>query len=207
MAIFLISVSLLLPIFQYLNRNRRFGSAQLETIDQMDGVEFEEYIAFLLKQVGFTKVSVTKQVGDQGIDVIGHKAELSYGFQCKRWKNNVGNNAIQEVHAGKSYYSLDKAIVITNSNYTKSARELAEKLNVELWGRQELIKILEKLKKEQKEIIKPIVQTKEELSEIAESPLVTELKKMIEATKEEGQRERKLKSGSRKRRRKKGSLL
>lgn len=128
---------------------KRFSRAQIEQIDAMSGNEFEEYTKYLLKELGYSNIKVTPSVGDQGIDVIAHKDGIKHGFQCKRWKKNVGNKAVQEVHAGIGFYSLDKGLVITNSNFTKSAEQLAAKLNVELWNREKLIKLLEQIKKEQ----------------------------------------------------------
>ncbi|WP_244323956.1 restriction endonuclease [Enterococcus casseliflavus] len=86
---------------------------------------------------------MTKAFGDQGIDVIASKNGCKHGIQCKRWKNKVGNKAVQEVYAGIGYYSLDKAIVLTNSYFTESAKQLAAKLDVELWDRSKLIKMIE----------------------------------------------------------------
>lgn len=148
--IIFLSIAFVAEIFPYLSQIKRFSKAELETIDLMTGVEFENYMAFLLEKNGYLKVKVTQSYGDQGIDIIAQKDNIKFGFQCKRWKKNVGNKAIQEVHAGIGYYSLDKAIVVTNSYFTQSAKQLASKLDVELWDRKTLIKFLEDYKKSEK---------------------------------------------------------
>lgn len=145
--IFYLIAYLILRIYPILSKIKRFSKAQIGTIDQMKGEEFEEYTKFLLEKVGYENVKVTKAIGDQGIDVIATKNKQKIGIQCKRYKSNVGNKAIQEAYAGIGYYSLDKAIVLTNSNFTKSAIDLANKLNVELWDRKKLIKLIETSKK------------------------------------------------------------
>ena len=99
----------------------------------MDGFEFEHRCAALLKTKGYHRVSVTKQSGDQGIDVIAHKAGKKYGIQCKYYSSPVGNKAIQEAYSGARFYDCDCAMVMTNNTFTKAARELADKLEVELW--------------------------------------------------------------------------
>jgi len=139
-AIFLGLLALLYPL---LSRRKRFSNAQLEHIDVMTGNEFEAYTAFLLAKHQFEQIKQTKDYGDQGIDVIATKNGITYGIQCKRWKKNVGNKAIQEVYAGIGYYSLDQAIVLTNSYYTESAKQLSHKLKVELWDRKTLTKMIE----------------------------------------------------------------
>ena len=58
---------------------------------------------------------------------------MKYGIQCKYYSHPVGNKAIQEAYAGADFYDCDAAMVMTNNTFTRAARELAEKLEVELW--------------------------------------------------------------------------
>ena len=60
--------------------------------------------------------------------------------QAKRYERNVGIAAVQEVVGSIAYYKADRAMVVTNSNFTKSARDLAKRNEVELWGRKEMQK-------------------------------------------------------------------
>lgn len=99
----------------------------------MDGYQYEQKCAELLKAKGFSKVQVTPGSGDQGVDVIAYRSRKKYGVQCKYYEGIVGNKAIQEVYAGAAYYNCDVALVISNSTFTKPAKELASKLKVELW--------------------------------------------------------------------------
>lgn len=101
----------------------------------MDGLQFEHRCAELLRYRGFHKVTVTKGSGDQGIDILAQKNGTKYGIQCKYYSYPVGNKAIQEAYAGADFYDCDAAMVMTNSTFTRQARELAEKLDVELWER------------------------------------------------------------------------
>lgn len=107
-------------------------------IDIMSGSEFEQYIAKLFKSYGY-KTEVTKASGDQGIDVIAEKNGTKYAIQAKCYNFPVGNHAIMEAVAGAKYYDADQIMVITNSTFTKSAIELAQKNNVHLWDRKVLI--------------------------------------------------------------------
>lgn len=98
------------------------------------GWDYEYDCAEYLKAHGFTDVEVTKGSGDQGIDIIANKDGLKYGIQCKLYKNPVSNKAIQEVYTGASFYGCDVAVVMTNSTFTESAKELAHKIGVKLWS-------------------------------------------------------------------------
>ena len=106
--------------------------------DMMSGSEFEYAMAELLRENGYSRVTVTQQTGDDGLDIIAYRGGFKTGFQCKRFNQNVGNSAVQQAYAGKTMYNCDSAAVITNTYFTQSAKETARKLNVELWDRNKL---------------------------------------------------------------------
>lgn len=149
-AIGMIVLFLFFGIYPHVSKIKRFSRAQMEAIDKMDGIEFEEYIQFLLEKFEYNNVRTTKKFGDQGIDLTAKKETVSVGVQCKRWNKKVGNKAVQEVHAGIGYYKLDKGIVVTNNYFTNSAKELAERLDVELWDREKIVKMMESAKRREK---------------------------------------------------------
>ena len=99
----------------------------------MDGYKYEYRCSKFLKKRGFRRVRVTKGSGDQGIDIIAYKGRKKYGVQCKYYTYPVGNKAVQEAYSGAKYYDCDRSAVLTNSTFTKSARELAGKIGVDLW--------------------------------------------------------------------------
>lgn len=123
----------------------RYRDLQMESVDIMDGAEFEAFCAYLLRRNSFKHIEVTQASGDQGIDVIGTKKGERVGFQCKRYTGFVGNKAVQEVWAGQNYYKLDAAAVITNSEFSDSAKELAEQLGVMLIDRTRLRRMMKRL--------------------------------------------------------------
>lgn len=112
--------------------------------DRMIGEDFEMFCAQLLIKNGYEDVSLTKASGDQGIDIIAYKDNIKYGFQCKCYSSNIGNDAVQEVFAGKKYYKCNIGILLTNRHFTLSAIELAESNGVILWGREELLRLIKK---------------------------------------------------------------
>ncbi|MCM3118431.1 restriction endonuclease [Neobacillus sp. MER 74] len=62
--------------------------------------------------------------------------------QAKRYSKDVGIKAVQEVMGAKSYYKADEAWVVSNSYFTKAAKELAQKGNVILVDRDTLIEYI-----------------------------------------------------------------
>lgn len=103
-------------------------------VDIMDGVSFEYFVASKLNKLGWN-ASVTKASGDYGIDIIAYKGNEKWGLQCKRSNDNIGVKAIQEACSGAKFYNCDRAVVVTNRYYTRSARMMAKRTNVILWNR------------------------------------------------------------------------
>lgn len=106
----------------------------IDDVDMMNGSEFEYFVCELYKKMGY-KAEVTKQSGDQGLDVIVEKGDKRIGVQAKCYSGTVGNLAVQEAVAGKNYYHCDKVVVVTNNYFTPSAKELAHSNDVVLWDR------------------------------------------------------------------------
>ncbi len=109
--------------------------------DFLTPIEYEHKIAQLLQGLGF-QTRVTKASGDQGCDVIAEKNGVSFAIQCKLYSTPVGNKAVQEVNAARDFYNKDFGVVVTNSSYTKSARQLAQTSSVILLSDTQLEELL-----------------------------------------------------------------
>ncbi|WP_051412222.1 restriction endonuclease [Halonatronum saccharophilum] len=127
-------------------------------IDKMEGLEFEEFLFTFFNKKG-VKTEITQGSRDQGGDLIIRKKKsdlfnLSKRIvvQVKRYSGKVGNSAVQEVVAAKAYYNCSHAMIITNSTFTASAKELAHCNSVELWNREKMIEELEETPISKKEI-------------------------------------------------------
>lgn len=99
----------------------------------MNGISYENYCAQWLKRNGYHNIQLTKASRDQGIDILATKRGKLYGFQCKYYSSTVGNDAVQQAFSGTAYYGCDIACVITNTNFSKDAIELAEETDVLLF--------------------------------------------------------------------------
>jgi HJR/Mrr/RecB family endonuclease len=105
---------------------------------QMDGFQFEQYVAGLLMRNGYTNVIVTQKSGDYGADITAERQEVKYVIQCKYYSSQVGIEAVQQIYAAKIHYNANVAVVATNSVYTRAAETLAKDLGVVLWEGKEL---------------------------------------------------------------------
>jgi len=116
---------------------RRFGAAQAAELDQLNGVEFEEFLAGLFRAQGYA-AELTPTTGDYGADLILSKDGRRIAVQAKRYVGSVGVQAVQEALSGQAYYQCHTAWVITTGAFTTNALELAQKSGVKMIGRSEI---------------------------------------------------------------------
>ena len=109
-------------------------SITIEKVDKYSGAEFEAFIGSLFEADGY-QIEFTQASNDKVIDVIAKRNGISIGIQCKRYSSAVGISSVQEAFSGKNFYSLDKALVVTNNTFTKAAKDLADSTDVVLWDR------------------------------------------------------------------------
>ena len=131
------------PVKSQSNKKTTASPAVLSYIDKMEGHEFEQFAASLLRKLGYERVEVTPGSGDQGVDVIAVKDGKRYAIQCKRYSQKLGNKPVQEVFAGKTIYGCSIAVVLTNNYFTEGAKEAARATGVELWDRDTLRRMMD----------------------------------------------------------------
>lgn len=134
--LFLLFLSILILILT--RKHRRSKPEPLDPYAEMDGQEFENYCAELLKRNGFTEIEMTPATADFGVDIFAEKDGLTYAFQCKCYNHPVGTKAVQEIYAGRDFYHCMVGVVMTNERYTSGAAKLAEAFNILLWDREKL---------------------------------------------------------------------
>ena len=104
----------------------------LERAAEGTPAEFEQLVQTLLLEMGFDDAQVTSLGGDGGIDVrgtlvVGNVVRIRMAVQAKRWKNNVTAPVVQQVRG--SLGAHEQGLIITTSNFSKGAREEAERID------------------------------------------------------------------------------
>ena len=120
-----------------MRRDRAFHGSTMHSIDIMDGTHFEVFLAALFFRLGY-RVRRVGMSHDFGADLVMTSRRQRVVVQAKRYAGNVGIGAVQEVLGAVQYYRGTRAMVVTSSGFTDSARELAARSGVELWDRQRL---------------------------------------------------------------------
>jgi HJR/Mrr/RecB family endonuclease len=134
-AIFAIALFIKFKLAQ--RQKRKLRALELIDTEYMDGLAFEKYVAELLKGQGFSKVTLTERY-DYGIDIIALKDGVRWGVQVKRHSNMVKAEAVRQVVTALNKYNCQRAMVVTNSTFSRPARVLAESNNCVLIGKDEL---------------------------------------------------------------------
>jgi restriction system protein len=150
-----------IAIYQNNKRKQRLRESGIEDIDAMDGIRFEYYLKELYLSRGYA-AEVTRASGDYGGDLVLTKDGKKVVVQAKRHSKDVGIKAVQEVMGAKSYYSADDAWVVSNSYFTKAAKELAQKGKITLVDREQLIDLIL--------LINPTIKTKSPIKSPHQSP-------------------------------------
>lgn len=136
----LVGSALLFLFVKFKLRYRRVKlNCSMAVIDNMSGLEFEKYVAGLLKQQGYTKIKLTEKF-DYGVDIIAHKDGIRWGIQTKRYSGLCKKAAVAQVVSALKYYDCTKAMVVTNSTFSKQAKVLATVNECVLVDRSRLLK-------------------------------------------------------------------
>lgn len=121
--------------------NREGFQVTIEGVDAMDPYSFEYLLGAIYESLGY-RYEETPPRGDQGADAIVERGGERTVIQAKLYTGSVGNDAVQQAVGAKAHYGCQRAAVVTNSTFTRSAKELAESNRVELVDRDGLIELL-----------------------------------------------------------------
>lgn len=112
-------------------------------LNSLSGTDFELSLKNLFENMGYV-VKLTKASKDFGADLIISKNNISSIVQAKRYNHTVGIRAVQEIIAAREYYKIRNCFVVTNSEFSTEAKQLAEKSEVQLIGGELLQKLITK---------------------------------------------------------------
>ena len=143
-AIVIIVAMLGYKIYHY----QKLSKAGIYEIDKMSGTDFELFLTSLFSKQGY-KVQHVGKIGDYGVDLIVEVNGIRTAVQAKRYKSNVGPDAVREVNTVIKPRNCSQGMVVTNSFYTQEARFLAKSNNIALWDRNDLVDNILKTQKSQ----------------------------------------------------------
>jgi restriction system protein len=132
--------------------SKDYRAEVLEVLLALPPSGFERLAQRLLRESGFTQVTVTGQSGDGGIDGFGTLqinplVSFKVLFQCKRYAKSVSPSQVRDFR-GAMAGRADKGIIITTGTFTAEAKREATRDGVppiELIDGDKLVNMLESL--------------------------------------------------------------
>ena len=110
----------------------------IEQIDRMHGLTFEAYVCRVLETQGYTVENI-RASNDYGVDAVASRGKDRIAIQIKRSKHPIDRRAISDASAGKDFYKCNRAMVVTNSTLTDSAKKFARAIGCQIVERRELL--------------------------------------------------------------------
>ncbi|MBL8121302.1 restriction endonuclease [Candidatus Saccharibacteria bacterium] len=133
----IILIVIAVTVRRALRRKHLYDAITMSSVDTMSGLEFERFLADLLKKRGCTDIRLTEKY-DLGVDIIAKKDGVTWGIQAKRYNSPAKADAVRQAYTGLNRYKCDRAMVITNNTFSRQARMLASDNNVVLVDRNSL---------------------------------------------------------------------
>lgn len=139
-AVITIALSVLsFATYKWWQDKKIYEAYTITNIDTMDGLEFEAYLADLLRRRGYANVRLTERF-DLGVDIIASKDGITWGIQAKRYSGQVKAAAVRQAYTALAHYKCDRAMVVSNSVYSRPAQSLANSTKTVLIDREQLSK-------------------------------------------------------------------
>lgn len=111
----------------------QYNEQQIENLAQLLGkmhpYKFEQLVRDLLEAMGYEDVTVTKESGDRGVDVV---AKVQFGIttitevvQAKRYQGTVGRPVIDQLRGALPYQDAIRGTIITTGTFSRESKEFA----------------------------------------------------------------------------------
>lgn len=105
----------------------------INSINSMNGHQFEDFISFIYKELGYT-VRQTPKTRDGGKDLVLRTKEGKVYVEIKRYssKNLVSSPLLLKLIGSAVSDGVNNCIFLTTSGYTSDAKELAKNSKVKI---------------------------------------------------------------------------
>jgi restriction system protein len=100
-----------------------------EKLGRMAPYDFEHLVRDLLEAMGYEDVTVTKESGDKGVDVV---ATVQFGIttikevvQVKRQQGSIGRPVLDQLRGSLPYHGALRGTILTLGSFSKGCKEFA----------------------------------------------------------------------------------
>lgn len=121
------------PHHAVLSAIKGYNDAQIkalrERLESMHPYRFEALIRDLLEAMDYENVTVTKQSGDKGVDVVANFqfgiTEIKEVVQVKRFKGNITRPVLDQLRGALPYHGALRGSIITIGGFAKGCKDAA----------------------------------------------------------------------------------
>lgn len=102
------------------------------SIDKLDGADFIHILKELLTRCSYNNVEIVHGSNTFSIDLLADFGGRKYAFRGIVSDQLLNDNCLDSFEAGMEYYKCDVGCILTNSQFTLSARELSKHLKPDI---------------------------------------------------------------------------
>ena len=121
------------PYQQVLSAIKQHNDLQVAALRQrlgkMNPYHFEVLIKDLLEAMDYEDVTVTKQSGDKGVDVVGHFqfgiTQIKEVVQVKRHQGSIGRPVLDQLRGALPYHQAIRGTIITLGKFAQGCKDAA----------------------------------------------------------------------------------
>ena len=126
-------------------------------------LDFERFVARIIRMQFGGKTSVTRPNSDMGVDIEHQREEGLYLGQvkCYALENKVGFEPVAIIHSQMVRQGALGGFVVTTSDYTSAAKKYADEIGIELVNGKELINLWTQTIRRQKKTVPKLPEKKE----------------------------------------------
>lgn len=137
-------IGALLGLAVRLKQRRLYGKQRsIDQIRSLSWRDFEHLMAEAFRREGFN-ANLTEPGPDGGVDLVLRRNDERWLVQCKQWRNQrVGVKPVRELAGVAAATRATGAIFVCSGDYTKEAREFADRAHMRLIDGPTLARMME----------------------------------------------------------------
>lgn len=137
-ALVLVAVPLLAWVIRRLSEEQRKERAGLGNLGALTDAQFDDYVERLFEGLGYRMAEAGGRES-LGVDwILTDPRGSRTALQTRRWRQDVGPEAIEQIVGGAVYHRCDDRLVVTTATFTREARRLGQQTGTRLWTLAEL---------------------------------------------------------------------
>lgn len=147
-ALGILAIPVLVWVIRRIQEEQWKARAGFANLGAMTDAQFEAWVESLFTKLGY-RLEQARGRESLGVDWIlidrhGYRTAL----QTRRWRQDVGPEAVEQIVGGAVFHRCDDRLVITTAAFTSEAKRLGRQTETRLWGVRELAAAMDSAQKD-----------------------------------------------------------